>query len=442
MLSHADNETICRVSKGTPMGDLMREYWLPFALGSELEPDCDPVRIMLLGERFLAIRTTSGTPVLMDEVCPHRGASMWYGRNENEGIRCVYHGWKFDGTGACVDMPNEPVGSNFKDKVRLPTYPVTEAGGLVWAYIGPRHTPPTMPSFEWFDNPEGASVAWAFQRECNWLQALEGDIDTSHFGFLHVGHADPEDAPEGSFLRYTIEDRAPRYKVLDTEFGATYGAYRPAGSEDSLYWRFAHFLFPFYTMVPTGVLGTKSQLRAWVPMDDTHTMAFHSAPGARRYTAPASQKVGITEREATATEFLPNTSDWFGRFRITARVENDHLIDRALQRSGRSYTGLAGVNIEDQAITESMGPIFDRTREHLGSSDVMVIRVRRRLLAAARALAADGTVPPAVDAPQAYQQRSGGIVLPADADWMEATAELRKAGVAHPDLDPSLAGGA
>ncbi|RTL63675.1 MAG: (2Fe-2S)-binding protein [Pseudonocardiaceae bacterium] len=444
MLSRADNETICRVGRGTPMGDLMRQYWVPFAVSGELTPDCDPVRIMLLGQRFLAIRTTSGTPMLMDEECPHRGASMWYGRNENEGIRCVYHGWKFDGGGRCVDMPNEPPGSNFKDKVRLPTYPVTEAGGLLWAYIGPRPTPPPMPGFEWMDDGDAsaASSAWAFQRECNWLQALEGDIDTSHFGFLHVGHADPEDAPEDSFLRYAIEDRAPRYKVLDTEFGATYGAYRPAGTEDRLYWRFAHFLFPFYTMVPTGVLGTKLQVRAWVPMDDSHTMAFHSAPAARRYTAPASQKVGITEREATATEFLPDTTDWFGRFRITARRENDHLIDRALQRSGESYTGLGGVNIEDQAITESMGDIYDRTKEHLGSSDVMVIRVRRRLLAAARALAADATVPPAVDAPQVYRQRSGGIVLPADADWMDATAEMRSAGVEHPDLDPSLAGGA
>jgi phthalate 4,5-dioxygenase len=442
MLSASDNETICRVGKGTPMGDLMREYWVPFALGTELEPDCDPVRIMLLGQRFLAIRTTSGTPVLMDETCPHRGASLWYGRNEEEGIRCVYHGWKFDGSGTCVDMPNEPVGSNFKDKVRLPVYPVTEAGGLVWAYIGPRSTPPPMPAFEWFDDPEGASAAWAFQRECNWLQALEGDIDTSHFGFLHVGHAEPEDAPEGSFLRYTIEDRAPRYKVLDTEFGATYGAYRPAGTPEQLYWRFAHFLFPFYAMVPTGVLGTKLQVRAWVPMDDGHTMAFHSAPTERRFTAPAAQKVGITEREATATTYLPNTSGWFGRFRMTARVENDHEIDRARQRSGASYTGLGSVIIEDQAITESMGPIFDRTREHLGSSDVMVIRVRRRLLAAARALAENGTTPPAVDAPEAYRQRSGGIVLPADADWMEATAELRKAGVVHPELDPALAGGA
>jgi phenylpropionate dioxygenase-like ring-hydroxylating dioxygenase large terminal subunit len=383
--------------------------------------------------------------MLMDEECPHRGASLWYGRNEREGIRCVYHGWKFDGTGRCVDMPNEPVGSNFKDKVRLATYPVTEAGSLLWTYLGPRPTPPPLPGFEWFGDAGGepeTGVAWAFQRECNWLQALEGDIDTSHFGFLHVGHASPDDAPEDSFLRYTIEDRAPRYKVLDTEFGATYGAYRPAGSPDRLYWRFAHFLFPFYTMVPTGVLGTKQQIRAWVPMDDNHTLAFHSAPSGRQFTAPASQKVGITEREAMAVELLPNTSDWFGRFRITARRENDHLIDRALQRRGESYTGLAGVNVEDQAITESMGPIYDRTKEHLGSSDVMVIRVRRRLLAAARALAAQGTIPPAVDTPGAYRQRSGGIVLPTNADWMAATQQLRQAGIDHPELDPSVAGGA
>ncbi|WP_165497054.1 Rieske 2Fe-2S domain-containing protein [Rhodococcus sp. ABRD24] len=430
------------------MGTFMRQYWVPAALSSELVAGGAPVRVLLLSEKLVGYRTAAGEPVLMPHNCPHRGASLFFGRNESggvggDGLRCVYHGWKFGPDGRCVDMPNEPAESTFNDQVRARSYPCREAGGLVWAYLGPRADPPPMPAFEWFDEPAESQLSWAFQRECNWLQALEGDIDTSHFGFLHVGHAAAEDAPEDSFLRYAIEDRAPRYKVLDTEFGATYGAYRQAGTEAELYWRFAHFLFPFFTMIPTGVLGTKCGLRAWVPMDDTHTMAFHSEPTGVRFEAPASQRIGLTEREQDARRTLPNSPDWHGRFRLAPNRENDYFLDRELQLSNESFTGITGVTVEDQAITESMGEIVDRSAEHLGSSDVMIIRVRRRLLRAVRALANDATtVPPGLESPDAYRQRSGGVVLPAAADWMEATEQLRAAGSTHSELDPTRARGA
>ncbi|WP_330350376.1 Rieske 2Fe-2S domain-containing protein [Streptomyces sp. NBC_00582] len=446
MLKETDNDALCRVGPGTPMGNLMREYWVPVALASELVSGGAPVRILVLGERLIGFRSRGGKPGLIAENCPHRGASLFFARNEatgeEEGLRCVYHGWKFAPDGTCLDMPNEPVESNFKDRVRARTYPCREAGGLVWAYLGPRETPPPMPGFEWFDDTDTPVESWAFQRECNWLQSLEGDIDTSHFGFLHVGHADAEDAPEGSFLRYTIEDRAPRYKVLDTGYGATYGAYRNAGSPEKTYWRFAHFLFPFFTMIPTGVLGTKCGFRAWVPMDDTHTMAFHSEPQGVRHAAPATQGLGITTREKEAWATLPNTPDWYGRFRLAPNKHNDYFIDRDAQLRGDSFTGITGVTVEDQAITESMGGIVDRTHEHLGSADVMVIRVRRRMLRAIAALRDKGTTPPGLDDPTVYRQRSGGIVLPADADWLEATEELRSGAGLNRELDPTVAGGA
>jgi len=446
LLKATDNNTLCQVGPGTPMGDLMREYWVPVALASELVAGGAPVRILVLSERLIGFRTRSGTPVLIAQNCPHRGASLFFARNEStedgEGLRCIYHGWKFDQDGICIDMPNEPAESTFKDRVRARTYPCREAGGLLWTYLGPRAEPPPLPGFEWFEDSAEPAIAWAFQRECNWLQSLEGDIDTSHFGFLHVGHADPEDAPEGSFLRFAMEDRAPRYKVLDTEFGATYGAYRDAGSPAETYWRFAHFLFPFFTMIPTGVLGTKCGLRAWVPMDDTHTMAFHSEPHGVRFEAPAAQRVGITEREQDARRTLPNTADWYGRFRLAPNKDNDYFIDRDAQLRGDSYTGITGVTIEDQAVTESMGGIVDRSQEHLGSSDVMVIRVRRRLLRAIKALRDSGVTPPGLENPAVYRQRSGGIVLPADADWLDATAELRSGATLNRDLDPAQAGGA
>jgi phenylpropionate dioxygenase-like ring-hydroxylating dioxygenase large terminal subunit len=412
------------------MGNLMRQYWLPALLASELpRPDSDPVRVLLLGEKLIAFRDSNGGVGLIDHACPHRGASLFFGRNEECGIRCVYHGWKFDAEGNCVDMPNEPAESDFKHKVKATAYPTRERNGIIWAYMGPRQDPPPLPDLEANNLTEGEYNVSAIQRESNYLQSLEGDIDTSHFGFLHFGAADPESAPEGTFQYYSLKDRAPRYQVVDTEFGCMYTAYRPA-EPDTIYHRIALFLFPFWTMIPTGVLGHQIVARGWVPMDDDHTMFFSLTPKVR----------GFERATAPGMELHPNTSDWYGRFRMVSDAGNDYRIDREWQRSRGDYTGIAGIHTQDQAITESMGAIFDRSKEHLGSSDAMIIRTRRRLLTAARELEKDGTVPPGVDSPEVYRQRSGGIILPQGTDWVEATRELRQAYVAHPELDPAMAG--
>jgi phenylpropionate dioxygenase-like ring-hydroxylating dioxygenase large terminal subunit len=195
MLSKQDNDLLCRVGPGTPMGNLMRQYWLPAARSDELPaPDCPPLRVKLLGEELIGFRTTSGAVGLMQNACPHRGASMFFGRNEEEGLRCVYHGWKFDVSGACVDMPSEPAESNFKNKVRAKAYPCVERGGIIWTYMGPRETPPELPHLE-ANMVEGSKVSTVL-RACNWMQALEGDIDTVHFAFLHYGHLKLEDTYE------------------------------------------------------------------------------------------------------------------------------------------------------------------------------------------------------------------------------------------------------
>jgi len=440
MLSQSDNELICRVGPDTPMGQLMREYWVPAMLSSELPgPDCDPVRVPLLGERFIAFRDSDGKVGLLRAQCPHRGASLFFGRNEESGLRCAYHGWKFDVTGRCLDMPNEPADSDFKDRVRARAAVVAERGGIVWAYLGTRPEPPALPDFEVLNEEyDDVRVVQPVYTDCNWLQTLEGDLDTSHFGFLHVGHIPPEVAPEGSWLRHMLTDRAPRYKVIDTEFGATYGAYRPAGNDDEFYWRIAHYLFPFYTMVPLGMLGGSPTFVARVPLDDHRTMHYF-VMSAGPTNNNASSVLGINTD--SFGEMLPNnTTNWFARFRPRQTLDNDYEIDREAQRSGRSYTGINAVTTQDRAVTEGMGPIIDRTAEHLGSADVMVIRVRRRLLRALRAFTGDGTVPPGVDTPAAYRQRSGGVVLPTDADWLASTRDLR-AGTALPDMDPSLAAG-
>jgi phthalate 4,5-dioxygenase len=444
MLSVEDNDILTQTGPGTPMGELMREYWVPIALSSEFPvAGGDQVRILVLSERLIAFRSPDGQMGLIREACPHRGASLFYGRNEPDGIRCVYHGWKFGTDGGCIDMPSEPANSNFKRKIRATTYPVQERIGIVWAYLGSRETPPPMPNFEAFDvhadDEPDEMIASAVMRDCNWLQGMEGDLDTSHFGFLHVGHAQTSDAPDGTFLQYAIADRAPRYKIVERDFGATYGAYRQADDPDHLYWRIAHFLFPFYAMIPTGALGQKVGVRAWVPMDDEHMMMFNIGADTA-YRPDPEQEVGMWVFEDD--RLLPNTTDWYGRFRLEKHQGNDYLIDRDLQRSGRSFTGIPSIHTEDQAITESMGPIYDRTKEHLGTSDVMVIRMRRLLIAAARARHEDGTVPPGVDQPDAYQERSGGVVLGKDKDWLAATAYLREPGELRYEMDIQMTGGA
>jgi phenylpropionate dioxygenase-like ring-hydroxylating dioxygenase large terminal subunit len=411
----------------------MREYWIPFGISSELaEPDCAPVRIMLLGEELVAFRDTDGKLGLIDNNCPHRRASLFFGRNEECGLRCVYHGWKFDVNGDCIDMPSEPAESNFKDKVKVTAYPVQERGGLLWAYMGPRGTAPELPHLE-SNMVENTSIQ-IYQRECNWMQALEGDIDTVHTLFLHLGLAQYEDAPEGSWAWWHLQNRAPHFAAVDTEFGTLYGAFRPT-EEGTNYWRFANFLMPFYAMTPPGVLGLGSKFRAWVPMDDTHTLAIsvnETAPGGRKPPSEGNWATG-------QTQLHPQGTGLFDRFRCVADEENDYLIDRELQRT-KSYAGLQSIFIEDQAVTTSMGRIVDRTKERLGTSDQMIIRTRQRLIKAARALL-EGETPPEPDHPEWYGVRSGGMMLPVGVDWVEASSELRKGFIKHPELDLAVIGG-
>ncbi len=443
MLSVGDNELLCKVGPGTAGGALIRQYWLPALLSSELpKPDGDLLRIRLLGENLIAFRDTAGRVGLIQNACPHRCASLFYGRNEEGGIRCVYHGWKFDVTGKCLDMPLEPPEGGYKDKVRAVAYPTREQGGIVWAYMGARTTLPPLPDFEAIQLDEVRSTL--AMRECNWVQAMEADLDTGHVGFLHWGSARLQDARPGSFAYYAVKDPVPRYRVTDTDYGTLYGAYRPAEA-DSYYWRIGSFLFPFYTMVPVGVLGLQIGVRCYVPLDDEHTMVWSIEPPPERLGAGrGAGRAGVEFSEGRLpagiqSEYLPNTSDWLGRWRYAQNPQNDYLIDRELQRTA-SYTGIIGANQQDQGITESMGAISDKTQEHLGTSDIMIARTRLRLLRAMKALRDDGATPPGVDHPEVYRVRSGGILLPRDADWLKATEKLRLAYVDHPELLEQAAG--
>jgi hypothetical protein len=256
---------------------------------------------------------------------------------------------------------------------------------------------------------------------------MEGDIDTSHLSFLHSGAEALENQRPGSFSYYAIKDKAPRYVVVDTEFGTSYGAYRPA-EPGYTYWRIAHFLFPCFSMIPTGILGKQVLARAWVPLDDENCMLWSMA--ARAGNSMVGRAAAVFGHE----DYRPAGTGWLDRSVGTRQIENDYLIDRELQRSGGSFTGIAGVHTQDQCVTETMGAICDRTREHLGTSDAMVIRTRRSLINAAKALAEHGTIPPSVDNPDLYLTRSGGVILPNDVDWLLGTEHLRKAFKEHPNL--------
>jgi phthalate 4,5-dioxygenase oxygenase subunit len=430
VLSPEQNNLLCRVGPGTAMGNLMRQYWIPAVRTDELPgPDSDPVRVLLLSEQLIAFRDTNGKVGLIQNNCPHRGASLFFGRNEEAGLRCVYHGWKFDVSGNCIDMPNEPAESDFKSKVKAVAYPTLERNGIIWAYMGPRSTPPPLPDLE--ANMLSGYTMSTIQRECNWMQGLEGELDTVHFAFLHFGHARLDNTPPGTHNYYQVKQQSARFRVLDTEVGVSAGASRPA-EEDSTYWRISHMLFPFYAMVPTGVLGYQARFFAYVPMDDEHTLNWEvygdlTGPDERasdELLAEANARPG--RRTSTPqNETFPNSSDWHGRFRLKPNASNDFMIDREAQRTNQSFTGIASVRVQDAAMTDSMGPILDRTVEHLGTTDSLIIRARRRLMSAARALEEQGITPPGVDQPEVYRARSGGVVLPTDVDWWQSTQALR-----------------
>ncbi len=435
MLSAQDNELLCRVGPGTTMGTFMRQYWIPALLPSEIEaPDSAPVKLRLLGENLIGFRVTSGQPAIVANSCPHRGASLFFGRNEEEGLRCVYHGWKFDASGACVDMPSEPAESNFKSKVRAKAYPCVERNGIIWTYMGPREVPPPLP--EHLPNLDEACRVNKSMRECNFMQALEGDIDTVHFAFLHAGATRLEDVQPGSANYYAIKVKTIAMDVLETEIGTTYGGYRLA-EEDTDYWRIANFQLPFYTMDPTGLLGIKTTGKAWVPLDDDHVMLWNFSSPTRGATAQEPGVGGLLLGSSASGQgrpgggggpaggYEPETSDWLGRFRPAQNARNDYMIDRDAQARMESFSGIPfGANPQDTAVQESMGPIFDRSSEHLGTTDAMVIRTRRKLMAAATSFQETDAPPPGVDRPELYRQRSGGVLVPRGVRALEACSDL------------------
>jgi phenylpropionate dioxygenase-like ring-hydroxylating dioxygenase large terminal subunit len=386
------------------MGELFRRFWLPAMLPSEVpEPDCPPVRLRLLGEDLVAFRDTNGQIGVVEAHCPHRGASLFFGRNEECGIRCVYHGWKFELTGQCVDMPSEPAESNFKHKIRVTAYPAREHGGVIWVYMGPPELQPEIPQLEWSLVPESHRTVSKWYQETNYLQGYEGDIDSSHASFLH-SYLDPSKSPGDRTIRADLKamDRAPKLIVNDTDYGFRYGARRRIG--DDLYnWRVTQALLPTYSLI--GFLDFPAGGRAWIPIDDNRTMTFYFSYHPERPLTEADLAIRKTGR-AFPPHLIERT------FNPLRNMENDYLIDRELQRT-TTYSGIHGVNDQDRAVQESMGPIYDRRREHLGSSDLAIMSARRRLIQAARDLQ-QGIEPYAAHHGEVYRVRAMDVNAPID----------------------------
>ena len=426
MLSREDNELLCRIGPATPTGDLLRQYWLPFLPSTELpEPDGPPKKVLLLGENLVAFRDTQGAVGLFPENCPHRGASLFFGRNEQCGLRCVYHGWKFDVTGRCVDMPSEPAESAYKDKVRALAYPCRDVNGMIWTYMGPRTTPPPFPPFEITTLPaEQVYPPIMMLEECNWVQALEGDIDSSHIDWVH-GKVRPDSKQRGTWN----SDRRPRLELLPTDYGACYSARRQSDVDGHDWHRITQFIQPIFSMIAASDPHIVST-RAWVPLDDEYTLQIFMRG---RLDRPVTDEERRHARDPFASwgGYVEAGSDPRTRFYTRANLHNDYLRDRALEKElmlGIPFL----VNLQDRAMTETMGPIYDRTQEHLGTTDAMVIYMRRRLLDAARALREHGEIPANVDDASLYRLRPASILLPEGESWITATEKSRQADAGVP----------
>jgi len=426
VLSDEDNALLTRVGSGTPMGALLRRYWFPLLIGEELERDGPPERIRLLGEDLVAFRSGDGEIGLIGEHCPHRLASLYFGRNEAGGLRCIYHGWKFDAAGRCVDQPSEPRGSSFKDRIRIPAYRCVERCGVVWAYLGSEDEPPPLPHFEWMDLPAEHHVASKRMQYSNWAQALEGEFDQSHVSYIHA-YLDGSGSVGGSLVdQIRSADTAPIFEVVTTPYGSCIAAGREAPGGQR-YWRITHHLMPSFAM--TGPYGPnpKRLWRCWVPIDDENVFVFGITYHPMRPLTDA-ERDGALKRSTVsniAPEYrAPATSQPYGRYRPLATLENDFFQDRAAQRT-KSFSGIPEFWAQDAAAQLSMGVICDRSQEHLGTSDLAIIAVRRRLIAAAKALRDAGTVPPELADPDCYLTRADAVLLADGEPWWDATATRR-----------------
>ena len=429
-MNAADNEMLVRTGPGTPMGALFRHFWNPVCLSAQL-PDADgpQVRVRILGEDLLAFRATDGRVGLIDAHCRHRGAELYYGRNEAGGVRCAFHGWKFDLEGRCVDAPTlEPAHcKRLGDKTSIRAYPAREWGDYVWAYMGPLPLA-ELPMMEFALVPPSHRFVTKKFQECNWAQAAEGGVDTAHFSFLHMpvvrseedlaekarqatrGYAAKTMGPD--HVRWMRDDARPKFSIVRHPAGMALGGARKADA-GMLYWRIAQYLMPAHGYSPSAAPGETCHGQTWVPIDDENCWVF-------TYSWNPVRPLSADERAAYASGgavYPLMDANWMP----VRNRSNEYLLDRKLQKT-ENFTGIQGISEQDACIQDSQGRIADRTGELLGPTDAGVVQFRRMMLEAARALQ-QSQRPPAATQPEAYRVRAGGAVMSADLSFDEVMRE-------------------
>lgn len=395
MLSPEENALLTQVGPGMPMGETLRRYWMPALLSDEIaEPDGPPVRVRILGEDLVAFRDSAGNPGLLGEFCPHRGASLAYGRNEDGGLRCIYHGWKYDVSGLTVETPNEPVGARlWERKLRHQSYPTHEAAGVVWVYMGPPDRTPAFPNFPFVVRKHALAVKVFL--DCSYLQSLEGGIDSSHLAFLHgTGVVESQG-------RLAIQDTSPRLELQDMPYGFRYAALRQ-GNAGEVYVRITPVIMPFMTMVPFP--GERRMGHIWVPIDDEHNHIYTFSW--KENDEPFENGQGSQGYELA------------GRFTKVRTRANQHLQDREAMKVD-TWSGVKLVPDQDAMIQESMRPVVNRNEEHLGPADLAVVHQRALLLAAVRAVQ-EGRDPPEVTSDFPADQICAVVAeVPAASPWRD-----------------------
>ena len=408
MLTTADNELLVRTGPATVMGEYFRRYWLPVALSREMPaPDSPPIRVKVMGEELVAFRDTKGRVGLIEPRCAHRGSSLFFGRNEECGLRCVHHGWKYDVDGKCVEMPNVEPDAGMRGKISIKAYPTRESGELVWAYFGPREVMPELPRLEHGMLPASQRYVTKRLQHCNWAQSMDGALDTAHFSFLHMPspkratNADATVAEDENRIRWLRNDPMPQFTIREHEVGFVVGGSRKADGE-ALYWRITQFMLPSHSITPSAMPGEVYYGYSWVPVDDEscwiYIYGWHPDRPITKDERAKFDKGGYGQFAELGPGYVP-----------LRNRSNDYLIDREAQKN-LSFTGIRGIAEQDTMAQESQGLIADRTREHLTATDVAVVHFRRLMLREAKALR-DGKEPAAAGRHESYCLRSGGAVL-------------------------------
>jgi phenylpropionate dioxygenase-like ring-hydroxylating dioxygenase large terminal subunit len=424
MLRHEDNVALTQVGPGTPLGRFMRRYWLPAAKLEQIaEPGGAPARVKLLGESLVAFRDPTGVPGLIAELCPHRGASLAYGRNEQGGLRCLYHGWKMGCSGYVLESPPEPPARTFAKKLAHVSYPVREAGGLLWTYMGPSELEPPFPRFPWLDLPADHLLVVKMHQATNYLQGVEGDLDPAHPNYLHRDFTEDDDESWAGAgwrsIAALMADGSPDIECEETPYLMRIGAIRKTKDPKVQFVRSYEWIAPFYCYIPAGP-HESLLFKAWHPIDDFNCYTFYIHFDPRR----------PLDIEAIYANWGHRTAP--PDYKTEHSLANMHLQDRA-RMAHENFSGIPGASIQDRAMQEGMGPIVDRSKEHLGTSDKAVIFYRRLLLRKLQEMD-EGKPLPAHDPSLDFKLRAGSFNVPVDRPWQEVVKWQEEHEQEHPLL--------